>query len=141
VSALWCGHEDHLVSRIFATDLPEDGRWPYFITATQLAALLAFIHGDVPRTDGVADTDLMQRRAEVAKSALVKPERKYTHGAKRLFWEVPEDTIMIRITNGERHALLAALDGVATEWILTSDEIQGLRPLFRRCLNTCSGRQ
>ncbi len=114
--------------RVYASDLPVDGRWPYFLTARQLEALVAFLREDAPRDP---DTGLLRQgdlvaRAALIGEALVKPPAGRTGGAKRLYWTQPEGTIMIRLTNAERHALLAALGGVATYEIIHSYEVQGV---------------
>jgi hypothetical protein len=105
------------MSRIYASDLLHDGRWPIFVTAVQLEALLRLIRGDVLTEQ---DTDLVH-------AALTWPERRHTNNAKRLYWELPEDAIMVRVTHGERHALKTMLSGIGVVALRETEEIQGLK--------------
>jgi hypothetical protein len=104
----------HVDGRLFASDLPHDGRWPHFVTTAQLDALLALLSGD--------DYD-----PDLAHAALERPQEGKTQNAKRLYWLWPENHLMIRISKGERHALKTMLAGIAVDELRRTEEMRGVR--------------
>lgn len=100
-------------------DEEEPMRWPYFFTARDMDAVRNVLR---PHREEPITAELR----EMTEAALEPPTHYRTATGKRAFVVQPPGTVLVRLTNGERHAVLALAWGIDGGLTFTPD-MEGVR--------------